>query len=220
MSEYDKITLSKQDLRHVYGELLGETMAKLDLHLPSTHSDPLKNQVATVLDDFLKEVFEMAKSAMVVDGEDMEELGRAILELVSLKPKEIVEPFDVEVNNRLRDVLLQVEQETVLLTTMRRVLPEKARELYGRLVSDTDEDVSRVLEQLDKEEVEQGEEDQNEIDVDHEAIESYEKYVLLLDGLKNSVPETKMRLDRYDQALEFLEEVEEKRRREIGTDGR
>lgn len=195
-------------------------MAKLDLHLPSTHSDPLKNQVATVLDDFLKEVFEMAKSAMVVDGEDMEELGRAILELVSLKPKEIVEPFDVEVNNRLRDVLLQVEQETVLLTTMRRVLPEKARELYGRLVSDTDEDVSRVLEQLDKEEVEQGEEDQNEIDVDHEAIESYEKYVLLLDGLKNSVPETKMRLDRYDQALEFLEEVEEKRRREIGTDGR
>lgn len=195
-------------------------MAKLDLHLPSTHSDPLKNQVATVLDDFLKEVFEMAKSAMVVDGEDMEELGRAILELVSLKPKEIVEPFDVEVNNRLRDVLLQVEQETVLLTTMRRVLPEKARELYGRLVSDTDEDVSRVLEQLDKEEVEQGEEDKNEIDVDHEAIESYEKYVLLLDGLKNSVPETKMRLDRYDQALEFLEEVEEKRRREIGTEGR
>ena len=47
-NDYEKLQLSKQDLRYLYGQILNSTTSKLDLHLPTSNNDPLKTKVANV----------------------------------------------------------------------------------------------------------------------------------------------------------------------------
>ncbi|ODV80751.1 Mis14-domain-containing protein [Suhomyces tanzawaensis NRRL Y-17324] len=202
MPDYEKIALSKQDLRHVYSQVLQLTTAKLDLHLPTSDNDPLKNKVAGVLDEFLLGAFELAKSGLVVDGHAIDD--GSIHELLSLKRKETVEPFDLAINTRLREVLLQVEQETIELTKLRRELPAKARGAYQELVRRTDGELSSILAGLEAEE-----DEDFEVSVPNigEISSEYEKHVLMLNDLKKTIPERKAELDRYDETLRFLEEA-------------
>ena len=70
-NDYEKLQLSKQDLRYLYGQILNNTTSKLDLHLPTSNNDPLKTKVANLLDDFIIDAFEMAKQSIMIDGYDM-----------------------------------------------------------------------------------------------------------------------------------------------------
>lgn len=207
---HPKLNLSKQDLRLIFNNIQSSTISKLNLHLP-TSNDDLKNNVEIALEEFLIDVLEMAKPALMVDGIDVAQEGLKILSILSLKPKEVVEPFDIELNNQLREILLQVEQETVELTRLRRELPLSARKAYNDLVSKTDIEVSEGLADLEREEALEKdkkvhEETEEDVVGDTKKIASeYEQYILTLDGLKGSLPELQGELVRYEKMVKFLE---------------
>lgn len=120
-STHQKLQLTKQDLKYVYNQILNEIIGKLNLHLPTSDNDPMKNKVTNMLHDYLKEVFEMAKHGMVVDGVDMgSSKATGIADLLSLKPKERTEPFDFELNSQLREILQDIEHETIEVTNLRK----------------------------------------------------------------------------------------------------
>lgn len=206
MDDYEKITLSKQDLRYIYGQILNQTTSKLDLHLPSLRSDPLKNKVANVLDEFLMETFDLAKSSLVIDGQDITYEGthQDIKDLLTLKPREKVEPFDLTINSKLRDILLQVEEETTALTRLRRELPIRVKDAYQNLVKKTDSEISTLLAELDEQNVTSDPEVTIPDNMDEIANE-YEKHILILNDLNKTIPARKAELNRYDDTILFLE---------------
>lgn len=151
MDNYEKLQLSKQDLKYIYTQLLHNILGKLDLHLPTSDNDPLKTTVTNLLHEYLKEVFETAKHAMVIDGVDMA-LKRAntISDLLSLKTREKTESFDFELNSQLKDLLQQIEQETIEVTDLRKNIPQEFGVKYELVVADTDKLVTEFLTSLDQ----------------------------------------------------------------------
>ncbi|CUM50187.1 unnamed protein product [Debaryomyces tyrocola] len=224
-NDYEKLQLSKQDLRYLYGQILNNTTSKLDLHLPTSNNDPLKTKVANLLDDFILDAFEMAKQSIMIDGYDMSgrKNPKPISELLSLKSKEKIEPFDFELNAQLRDVLEHVEQETIQVSKLRRDLPSRARETYDSLISDTDKDVSTILAELDSELQQELHNDDDEPGKDDSLIpridsivEDYQQAFLILNNLKRKIPEQKSELDKLDETIQLLETAYRRQQSESG----
>lgn len=226
-NDYEKLQLSKQDLRYLYGQILNNTTSKLDLHLPTSNNDPLKTKVANLLDDFIIDAFEMAKQSIMIDGYDMSgrKNPKPISELLSLKSKEKIEPFDFELNAQLRDVLEHVEQETIQVSKLRRELPSRARETYDNLISNTDKDVSTILAELDSElqqelhnddDDETGKDDLSLVPRIDSIVEDYQQAFLILNNLKRKIPEQKSELDKLDETIQLLETAYRRQQSESG----
>lgn len=226
-NDYEKLQLSKQDLRYLYGQILNNTTSKLDLHLPTSNNDPLKTKVANLLDDFILDAFEMAKQSIMIDGYDMSgrKNPKPISELLSLKSKEKIEPFDFELNAQLRDVLEHVEQETLQVSKLRRELPSRARETYDNLISNTDKDVSTILAELDSElqqelhnddDDETGKGDLSLVPRIDSIVEDYQQAFLILNNLKRKIPEQKSELDKLDETIQLLETAYRRQQSESG----
>jgi kinetochor protein Mis14/NSL1 len=67
--EDEKISISLADVKHLQLQFAKDATEKLDLYLPTTDkSDPLKSTVASLVDDFIYEIFENAKGGLDVDG--------------------------------------------------------------------------------------------------------------------------------------------------------
>lgn len=217
-NEFEKLQLTKQDLSHIYGKILKTTTAKLDLHLPTSDKDPLKRKVADLLDDFILKSFDMAKDSMIIDGRDMSSRGTGvpISEILSVQSREKIEPFDFELNGQLRKLLEKVEEETIRVTSLRRELPLRARDLYNSLVSETDNEVTAYLNDL---EAHNGNPQEDldttpDIDVSIPSLESikgeFAEAVLELSSLKKTLPQQKAILDELDETIKFLETAYEK----------
>lgn len=217
--DYEKIALSKQDLKFVYGQIVSSTISKLDLHLPEKNNDPMKDNIANLLDEFIVGGFDLLKYALIVDGIDMshESDRESISKILSLKPKEKVEDFDASINAKLRDVLLRVEEETMDVTRLRREIPSRAKEAYKSIVSQTDMEITQILEETESEFIDKNSEEENimnSIENIDELANEYEKHILRLQQLKNSIPERKAELSRLQETINFLEDAYNKQKEE------
>lgn len=226
-NDYEKLQLSKQDLRYLYGQILSNATSKLDLHLPTSNNDPLKTKVANLLDEFTLDAFDMAKQAIMIDGYDVSRIKNTqpISDLLSLKSREKIEPFDFELNAQLRDVLEHVEQETIQVTKLRRDLPGKAKESYNSLISNTDNEVSVILAGLESESQQELQDDEDEQNSNvltlipriDSIVDDYQEALLRLNHLKKSIPEQKSELDRLDETILHLESAYMRQQSESGV---
>lgn len=219
-NDYEKIVLSKQDLKFVYTQILNKITSKLDLHLPMSDSDPLKNKVASALHEFLIGGFELAKSALIVDGNEdfLEDKSLlSISDILSLKPKETVEPFDLKINSNLREIVLNVEKETVNLTKLRRDLPLKTNEIYELVFMKIKEDVNKVIADIDSEcnEIYDSLPSHNNIPNLNLIIQDYDLYLSCIDELMKTIPNQIAEVDRLNDSLLFIEKAYEKQNSEI-----
>lgn len=218
-NEYEKIQLTKQDLQHVYGQIYSDTTKKLNLHLPTDPDDLLKQNVAAMLDEFLLEIFEMALDAFIVDGHELNRNKFDIRDVLSLDSAEHqkTDPFDFALNGVLRNTLQKLEEETIKVTKYRRELPLQARSTYNELIRRTDNEVTDILRELEEnDETEEGEEDVGGSIVDqerlHEIENDYHESLRRLLELKNIVPVQRAEIDRLDETISFLEDVNQKTR--------
>lgn len=142
----------------------------------------------------------------MIDGQDItfEGTHQYIKDLLTLKPREKVEPFDLAINSKLRDILLQVEEETTALTRLRRELPIRVKDAYQNLVKKTDSEISTLLAELDEQNVTSDPEVTIPDNMDEIANE-YEKHILILNDLNKTIPARKAELNRYDDTILFLE---------------
>lgn len=213
---YEKILLTKQDLAHVYKQFVYAAQTKIRHHLPGSDShDPLKIEVENIVNDYLAQVFEMAKHALVVDGQDLGSSEVSIKELLSLTPTEEVVPFDAEVNQRLRSVIQAVEKETTEVTRLRRELPQQARDAYEQLVAATDQEVTAVIAELGESDA-LAELPTYDETVPHSAeiVDELLASVDALHRLKSLLPRQKAQLASLSQTIQFLEDSYKKQQAE------
>lgn len=214
---YEKISLSKQDLSHVYKQFILSTQRKIRHYLPaSDNHDPLLIEVENIVIEHLAQVFEMAKSALIVDGHDLGEENIMIKDLLSLQPTEEVVPFDAELNQKLRSVIQQVEKKTTEVTRFRRELPQRAKDAYESIVTNTDYEVTALIKEFTPEDDELQElpSDQEIIPNSEEITNELLESVKNLYSLKTGLSKQKAQLDSLNHTIQFLEESYAKQERE------
>lgn len=138
---YEKIALSKQEYSHVFENVLQAAMDKLNLHLPASENDPLKNEVSAMLEEFLVNSFDSSKYSILADGRDLDDTS--IQDILLLRTLENVEQIDAETTSKLRSILQEFETETVEVTRMRREVPIRASDVYKDVITKVDDEVSK-----------------------------------------------------------------------------
>lgn len=163
----------------------------------------LKKKVAALLDEFLLDTFEMAGHAITVDGEELGVDSRQkINKLLLFESSEQTEPFDFELNGQLRSLLQQIEEETVQVTKLRREMPAKAGLTYDELVHKTDKEVTDILKEMDAYDTEEEPEKIPPLD-----STNYNEALIRLNRLKHVLPQRKQEIDRLNETILFLEQL-------------
>ncbi|OBA22090.1 hypothetical protein METBIDRAFT_31048 [Metschnikowia bicuspidata var. bicuspidata NRRL YB-4993] len=146
---YTKILLSKSELAHVYRQVFYASQEKFKKLLPGcAPHDEFLMQVQNMMSANLETTFEKAKYALIVDGEDLADNDVHLNKLLTIEEREEVVPFDTELNQQLRDLIKQVENETTEVTQLRRELPQEARAAYEKLVLSIDQQVTDFIKEI------------------------------------------------------------------------
>lgn len=219
---HEKLQMTKQDLIFVYNQLLGSIIPKIETHLPQ--KDHIRDEVLDLLHDFLIEVFEDAKHAMIVDGIDLSANNSSIQDVLSIKPREKTEPFNIEENDKLRDILKSFEEETIEVTKLRKKIPQDISSVFDSIIDSTDAEVTQILNELEDKDTpdkENNEEDNNdqeskdnkeedkgedkEEDTKNQMINDYEQHLIKLLELKEQIPKQLSEIDRLNEITVFLQ---------------
>lgn len=221
--DHEKINILSLDLRLIYNNLVQDAQSRLDLHLPSYDNDHMKSQIDENLRGFLLDVFSMALSSLVIDG-DHKTLstplsGNELAGILTLKPAEVVEPFDVSLNSQLREVLENVEKETTALAMLRKELPALSEAHFKAMTESVDERVATLTRDIDAADDPDDYENENENDLQlrhrlnalipdlNQAAEDYKQHITDLSRLKSLVPELQGNLRRQDEKCEILRQL-------------
>ncbi|AQZ09435.1 NSL1 (YPL233W) [Zygosaccharomyces parabailii] len=114
-----KIDVTVGQLRAIYGQLYDVLQEKAALHLPEGQ-DPVSKEVRMQLQLYLAGVMEMGVNSLRVDGGDAKDVLATRCE-----------PFDLELNERVRGAYEEWEDETVRVANLRRAAQEQIVKLYN-----------------------------------------------------------------------------------------
>ncbi|KAH3674821.1 hypothetical protein WICMUC_003024 [Wickerhamomyces mucosus] len=213
MEYHSKVDLNIDDVKHLQQQFSKSASEKLNLYLPTTDtSDPLKSRVSVLVNDFIYEILESAKPSMNIDGTDT---SRSIKELLE-NPSNEVEPFDFSLQDKVRKLYQQVEDETIKLTKLRREKPSNIKDGYQ---ASFDQSFS-MLEKLQKEteEVNQEQSDKENRDIEEKEnifnekvlskldffVQDYENSLFTAKELKDKIPEERKNIEKLDHISRFL----------------
>jgi len=215
-NDYEKIAITRKELKTLYNNILKSMVLKLNLHLPTTHNDPIKNEVYLKVETCLLNSFQNLLCSLLVDGEDRRNEPIRELLLVNDKDDE-VEPFDVELDNELRTILTEYDDVTVELSELKRSLLKGISEKYQNSVVRIDDEVTRIIRLID-ENVGQREKEGviddalaklGDVDIDR-MNEEYFKYLQTVNQLSEEVPLLRRDVGAYSKLVDFLKEREMK----------
>jgi kinetochor protein Mis14/NSL1 len=200
---HQKVHLVSEDVRWVKSQLTQALDAKINLHLPAgREDDPLRSQVQKQVSDFVAECLEMARHGLIVDGVDMSQ--RDSLEQSLTEAREEMEPFDGELNDRLRELYGRVDAETLQVTELRRRLPLETGRIYAErlqkeklLLKETLASITSTKSAADK-----------PMDVDEAELRriqnDFDAVLQEVKSLKEVVPETYMGLERLRETIKYV----------------
>ncbi|CCC71011.1 hypothetical protein NCAS_0G01240 [Naumovozyma castellii] len=128
----ERLDVTVEQLKSIYGQLQEVFNDKFSQILPPDQvddNDPLKRQVQIQLQDFLSGVMEMAANSLNVVNADMD--GRSIKDVLLESEREYMEPFDLELNEKVRQLYQEWEDQTVKVSQLRQNGPLKVNEIYN-----------------------------------------------------------------------------------------
>ncbi|KAK9372683.1 kinetochore protein Mis14 like-domain-containing protein [Lipomyces chichibuensis] len=210
---HQKLQLVSQDVRFLQRKLLDIAKAKIDSNFPTQQSggqDPLKEQVEEILKQFILRTIELSKFSLVVNGIEganpsLDSLMRGA-DLDKEEDADKYEPFDLELNEQVRELYAQIDEETVEVTKLRRETPLRALESYKSKLEMLDE--QRTNAQTD--DVAMDDADSADVKVEEflprreSIMADFEKLIATLREMKKSVPAAASKLDRAEAAVTHL----------------
>lgn len=145
MSAYvDKLDVTQKQLRFLhkqFKEILDEKVRKA---LPGySEDDEVSQEIQLQLDQFLMDAIEMAGESMnVVDAGR----GTTVKSIIQEVQKEYMEPFDVDLNERVRKLYQEWEDRTVEVSQLRREAPQVVISEYTNLEKQLLDDIDAKIE--------------------------------------------------------------------------
>ncbi|KAK9370969.1 kinetochore protein Mis14 like-domain-containing protein [Lipomyces kononenkoae] len=217
---HQKLQLVSQDVRFLQRMLADNAKAKIDANFPAQLAgdgqDPLKDQVEEIVKQFVLRTVELSKYSLVVNGiEGADPTLESLMKGAFLDKEEEAdkyEPFDLELNEQVRELYAQIDEETVAVTKLRREAPLRARETYKSKLDRLDE--QRAKAQIEHALVDDSDFTSNKMEefLPHrdDVVSNFETLVATLRDIKKSVPATSSKLDRAEAALTHLNHISSK----------
>ncbi|KAF5114175.1 hypothetical protein DV454_003128 [Geotrichum candidum] len=175
-----KLQLTAEDARYVREKFLVAVDDKINYHLPAQ----------LVFDDGAQQQQEDPMRSKVED----------------LVKNEEIEPFDFELNDRLRQLYGRVDDLTLEIARLRKRVPAESTRLYQHAL-----ERRRELEQQAASEPDADAEDTVDADTDarlqqlRDIKHTYYDAIGGLDELISTIPETKTQLEQLEQAVQFIQ---------------
>ncbi|KAF5115299.1 hypothetical protein DV495_001755 [Geotrichum candidum] len=175
-----KLQLTAEDARYVREKFLVAVDDKINYHLPAQ----------LVFDDGAQQQQEDPMRSKVED----------------LVKDEEIEPFDFELNDRLRQLYGRVDDLTLEIARLRKRIPAESTRLYQHAL-----ERRRELEQQAASEPDADAEDTVDADTDarlqqlRDIKHTYYDAIGGLDELISTIPETKTQLEQLEQAVQFIQ---------------
>ncbi|AAS53234.1 AFL140Wp [Eremothecium gossypii ATCC 10895] len=211
----EKLELTSEEIKHIHLQLKGILDEKIRLHLPQRHSvsesqdtddgsDSMARQVMVEVEKFLSSVMEMASDSVHVSDARS---SVTVLDVVNDVQREYVEPFDLELNERVRQLYQEWEAETLRVAQLRQTGPRAITDAYlkeeGAAIAALDERI-RKLEGL-------AEADQEtqlpaaDADFWSEVGDQYGRSLGLLKQAQSLLPRDRMQLEKLKKLVQYLE---------------
>ncbi|AET37908.1 MIND complex subunit NSL1 Ecym_2156 [Eremothecium cymbalariae DBVPG len=211
-----KLDLSSQEIKHIhllFKDILDE---KLRLHLPQEQLEPsekkegeyendtMERQVLLEIEKFLMSVMDMASDSInVVDSRS----GVTLADVINDVQGEYVEPFDIELNEKVRRLYQEWEAETLKVSQLRRNGPKAIVDVYQK-------DESRALEDIDariqalrdaREQKRTPAVEEEDADFWNERGEDYYESLKALQLAQELLPRDRMKLEKLKKLVQYVE---------------
>ncbi|KAK7206258.1 kinetochore protein Mis14 like-domain-containing protein [Myxozyma melibiosi] len=208
---HQKLQLVSEDVRYLQKIFMEAAQSKIDTHLPSKSAEEsLRAEVAEKVKEFIAKVFDFSKHSIVVNG--MEGADPSLDALMKAKEMdkeeaEAVEPFDLELNEKVRELYAQIDDETVAVTKLRREAPLRAVEHYKKELEA--EEINKKIHTLEDDDdsmsIDAPEVDIEKIIPRRDAIEAdFDKFIASLREMKKTVPGTISKVERAEAVIAHL----------------
>ncbi|KAF1931531.1 uncharacterized protein M421DRAFT_314248 [Didymella exigua CBS 183.55] len=221
-SEHRKIELqSPSDLSYLTSQIRTAARQKLDLHLPaqpSDNADDLRAQTEVLVDAFVAQVLAGLRNNITINGLDVvaqsrgggfgeeDEMEGVVAEDVQGVEEEEFEAFDEKLRVKLAK---EVEKRDKLVANISKHRRETAKK-SAKQFEERFQQEAHILEEQRRGEVEKAqalsEEDALDIEIarDEEVRKNWERAVEGLGRLNKGLPETRARLERCGDVVEYL----------------
>ncbi|SCU83320.1 LAMI_0C02784g1_1 [Lachancea mirantina] len=131
-SHPNRLDVKVEQLRALYTQFQTLLDEKVALHLPE-EQDAVKREVLVQLQKYLVESFEMVSGSLhVVNGA----AGASLRDLIEQSRNQFVEPFDLELNEQVRQKYQEWEDETVKVAQLRCDVPKRVGQGYQESMRD------------------------------------------------------------------------------------
>ncbi|SCU93143.1 LANO_0E03114g1_1 [Lachancea nothofagi CBS 11611] len=204
-----KLDISAEQLRSIYTQFQTIFDEKVALHLPQ-EQDSVKSEVLLHLQNFLVEAMETASSSLrVVNATEY----ASITEILAQSREQFVEPFDLALNEQVRQKYQEWEDQTVRVAQLRREAPRKLREVYTSEAQEVLADADSIIESFKHD-------NSTAIPTDDELQPSagwndlksdYMEALAYLAQARKQLPQNRAKIQKLEQLVLFLES-------ELGSD--
>lgn len=213
MSYIDKLDVTQRQLRFLHKQFKTILDEKIRVALPeASDEDRVNQEVQLQLDQFLMETMEMAGESMnLVDVNK----GTTVKSIIQEVQKEYTQPFDVELNEQVRQLYQEWENETVNVSKLRREAPSLAVAEYTRqeqsLLDELDSQIDKSLDSNSKELLDLKKHDrgalpaQNDEEFWKEIASQYKHALTDLYKVNDELPSHISRQDRLRLLMEYIE---------------
>lgn len=144
MDEVSKINLGLDDIKYLKSLLFHAARDKIARDLPVAESDPIRTRVEQIVNEFIHEGFEMASDSMNIVGMDASKTT-SLKELLEEPSAQDIEPFDRDLNDKLRELYGEVDKKTLEISELRRKLPEETKDSYEKGLNQRNNELQRLI---------------------------------------------------------------------------
>ncbi|KAK9458027.1 kinetochore protein Mis14 like-domain-containing protein [Dipodascopsis uninucleata] len=204
---HQKLQLVSQDIKYLREKFLEAAREKINSHFPQPGDQILKAQTAKIVDEFVNNMFESAKYSFIVNGLDGSDpsLKSLFNGRQDKDNSENYEPFDLDLNEKVRELYAQIDEETVEVTKLRREVPKEVLEKYKAELDNIDKDQRGRLQTSAAEENALPNQSIEELIPDHDFIKNdFDSFIKVLREMKSEISSTVSKADQAEEALKYL----------------
>lgn len=212
-SHSKKLDVTVEQLRSIYHQFHDILEEKTDLHLPKKdhEDDAVRREVQIQLQEFLLSAMTMASKSLEVVNADTQ--GKTVKQLIMESQEKYMEPFDLELNEQVRKMYQEWEDETVKVAQ----LSDRARqdnEVYNNAKDEylmhLDGRIgvleARRADQQAAEQNEGGEGDDQTAETNWDDIKhDYEVSINELSQTQQSLPQVRYNVEKVKHLMDYLE---------------
>lgn len=186
-------------------QMLGQGQMRAGEDDDQVQEDKVRREVQLRLQEYLLRVMDMASDSIeVIDAEE----GKSIRELIMESREKFLEPFDVDLNERVREQYHQWEDANVKIAQLRRRGPEAVRSLYAAEQDKYLEELDSRIEKLQEENNTALNGEEGEVSEEEVTPEQQEVFLTALTSLmatQSRIPEIRAELDTTTNIVSYLD---------------